>query len=168
MWYMFHLVQRQRGNQLRVEAEGVTTAPALTVWQLVSDANSYPTWGPWSDAGYTREGDPERDGAGAVRWFRYGRTTTVEEVLTAEAGRSLRYTVLSGPPVRNYLAEITLSPVADGTHIRWSARWDRTIGGRIVHRALTRFYPRMMRCLIDAAGRAVPAGPGTESGPEDR
>lgn len=160
--YMFHLVQRKRGELLRVEAEGVTRAPAATVWQLVSDATSYPEWGPWSDAGYTRQGDPARDGAGAIRWFRYGRTTTVEEVLTAETGRRLRYTVLSGPPVRNYLAEVTLIPaVGGGTHIRWSARWDRTIGGLIVHRTLARLYPRIMRCLIEAAERTVPAGSAT-------
>ena len=158
---MFHLVQRQLGERLHVEAEGVARADAVTVWQLISDATSYPLWGPWADAGYRRRGDPARDGAGAIRWFRYGRTTTVEEVLTAETGRRLSYTVVSGPPVRNYLAEVTLSPVRDGTHIRWSARWDRTIGGRIVHRTLVRLYPRIMRCLIEAAELAVPAGPGT-------
>jgi uncharacterized protein YndB with AHSA1/START domain len=160
MRYVFHLVQRRRREALRVEAEGTARAAAAAVWQLVSDAASYPQWGPWSDAGYTRHGDPALDGSGAIRWFRYGRTTTVEKVLTAEAGRRLRYTVIGGVPVRNYLAEVTLSPVTDGTHIRWSARWDRTIGGRIVHRTLSRFYPRMMRCLIEAAERAVPAESG--------
>ena len=160
MRYMFHLVQRQNRPSLRLEAEGTARAAAETVWQLVSDATSYPRWGPWSDAGYTHEGDPALDGAGAIRWFRYGRTTTVEKVLAAEAGRRLSYTVIGGIPVRNYVAEVRLSPVVGGTHIRWSARWDRTIGGRIVHVTLSRFYPRMMRCLIEAAERAVPAESG--------
>jgi uncharacterized protein YndB with AHSA1/START domain len=158
---MSHLVQREHGEPLRVEAEGTTRASAATVWHLVSDATTYPQWGPWSDGGYNRPGDPARDGAGAVRWFRYGRTKTVEEVLAAEAGKRLTYIVIGGIPVRNYLGEVTLSPVAGGTHIRWSAGWDRTIGGRIVHRALSRFYPEMMRCLIKAAEQAVPV----ESGP---
>jgi uncharacterized protein YndB with AHSA1/START domain len=156
---MFHLVQRKRGS-LRVEAEGTARAAAATVWQLVSDATSYPQWGPWSDAGYTRDGDPAPGGPGAIRWFRYGRTTTVEKVLAAEAGKRLSYTVIGGIPVRGYLAEVTLSPVAGGTHIRWSARWHRTTGGRFVHWTLSRFYPRMMRCLIEAAERAVPAESG--------
>ncbi len=159
MRYMFHLVQRRSGEQLGVEAEGTARAPAETVWHLVSDATTYSKWGPWSDGGFSRPGDAARDGAGAVRWFRYGRTKTVEEVLAAEAGKRLSYTVIGGIPVRNYLAEVTLSPVADGTHIRWSARWDRTIGGRIVHRSLSRFYPEMMRRLVQAAEQGQPVSP---------
>jgi uncharacterized protein YndB with AHSA1/START domain len=157
---MFHLVQRRSGEPLGVEAEGTARAPADTVWHLVSDATTYPQWGPWSDGGFGRPGDPARDGVGAVRWFRYGRTKTVEEVLAAKEGKRLSYTVIGGIPVRNYLAEVTLTPVADGTHIRWSARWDRTIGGRFVLRALRRFYPEMMRDLIQAAEQGVPANQG--------
>jgi len=160
MWYMFHLVQRHSRRQLRVEAEGVAMAPAAVVWQLVSDATRYPVWGPWSEAGYHRPGDAAPGGTGAIRWFRYGRTVTVEEVLAAEPGSLLSYTVVRGIPVRNYLAEVTLSPAGDGTHIRWSARWDPTPGGRIVHRTLVRLYPEVMRRLIAAAEHPVPAGSG--------
>ncbi len=156
---MFHLVQRQR-TQLSVEAEGVARAAADTVWRLVSDATSYPEWGPWSDAGYRQHGDAAPGGTGAIRWFRYGRTTTVEKVLAAEPGRCLRYTVVGGIPVRNYLAEVRLTPTGDGTRIVWSACWDRTAGGLIVHRTLVRLYPEIMRRLIEAAEQAVPAGSG--------
>jgi hypothetical protein len=156
---MFHSVQKL-DRQLRVEAHGVARAPASTVWHLVSDATSYPAWGPWQDAGYRQPGDATRDGAGAIRWFRYGRTITVEEVLTAERDRMISYTVVGGLPVRNYLAEVTLTQVEGGTRIDWSARMDRTIRGRIVHRTLVRLYPEIMRRLIDAAERAVPAGSG--------
>jgi uncharacterized protein YndB with AHSA1/START domain len=159
MRYMFHLVQQRSSQPLGVEAEGTARAPAETVWHLVSDATTYPQWGPWSDGGFNRPGDPSHDGAGAVRWFRYGRTKTVEEVLAAEAGKRLSYTVIGGIPVRNYLAEVTLTPVPGGTHIRWSARWDRTIGGRFVHRALSRFYPEMMQGLIQAAEQSQPVSP---------
>ncbi len=134
-------------------------APAAMVWQLVSDATSYPVWGPWSEAGYHRPGDAAPGGTGAIRWFRYGRTVTVEEVLAAEPGSLLSYTVVRGIPVRNYLAEVTLSPAGHGTHIRWSARWDPTPGGRIVHRALVRLYPEVMRRAVSSCGQApaVPA-----------
>jgi polyketide cyclase/dehydrase/lipid transport protein len=79
--------------------------------------------------------------AGAIRWMRYGRTTTVERVLEAEKARRLVYTVVKGIPVRNYRAEITLRPVTEGTYVHWSADWDRTLGGRIVHRKLSTLYP---------------------------
>jgi len=133
---MFRLVQQNRRGQLHVEAEGVARAPAAIVWALVSDANSYSEWGPWSAAGYNRPGDQDRGGAGAIRWFRYRRTTTVEEVVAAEPGKRLGYTVIGGIPVRNYRAEVTLTAVPDGTHVRWSADWDRTLAGRLIHRSL--------------------------------
>jgi uncharacterized protein YndB with AHSA1/START domain len=162
MWYMFHLVQnRDHKARLHVEAEGVARAAPEAVWELVSDASRYCQWGPWSASGYDSPGDPAADGAGAIRWMRYGRTTTVERVLEAEKPRWLVYTVLKGTPARNYRAEITLRPVSDGTHVHWSADWDRTLAGRIVHRKLSTFYPEMFGRLVAAASGTAPGGPDT-------
>ena len=125
------------------------------VWQLVANADSYQEWGPWSASGYEDLGDQPPDGAGVIRWFRYGRTTTVEEVLESEPARRLVYTVVKGIPVRNYRAEVTLSPHGEGTHVRWSASWDRTLPGRIVHRRLRSIYPDVVGRLIAAAEHTV-------------
>jgi hypothetical protein len=65
---------------------------------------------------------------------------------------------VKGIPVRNYRAEVTLSPQGDGTHIRWSASWDRTLLGRVVYRTLRTLYPRVVSLLIAAADLKVPAG----------
>ena len=135
--------------ELHVEAEGVAQAAPQVVWELVADADRYRQWGPWSASGYHSPGD--QDGVGAIRWFRYGRTTTVEKVLESEPGRRLVYTVVKGIPVRNYRAEVTLTPQGQGTHIRWSATWDRTLAGRIVHRQLRSIYPGIVSDLIAAA-----------------
>jgi hypothetical protein len=59
-----------------------------------------------------------------------------------------------GIPVRNYRAEVALSPDGEGTRIRWSASWDRTLPGRIVHSKLRTMYPDIMRRLIAAADHA--------------
>jgi len=139
---------------LHVEAEGVAQAAPEVVWQLVADADSYSEWGPWSASGYENLGDRARDGAGLIRWMRYGRTTTVEKVLESERARRLVYTVVKGIPVRNYRAEVTLSPEGEGTHIRWTATWDRTLPGRIVHRRLRTIYPDVVGRLIAAAERS--------------
>lgn len=40
------------------------------------------------------------------------------------------------PAVRNYLAEVTLTPAADGTRVRWAATWDATLADRIVQISL--------------------------------
>ena len=146
--------------QLRVEAEGVAQAAPEAVWELVANADRYSEWGPWSASGYENLGGQAPDGAGVIRWMRYGRTTTVEKVLESERARRLVYTVVKGIPVRNYRAEVTLSPVGEGTHIRWTANWDRTLPGRVVHRTLRTLYPDIVGRLVAAAERnALPAQP---------
>ena len=144
--------------QLRVEAEGVAQVAPEVVWELVSNADSYSQWGPWSASGYENLGAQAPDGAGVIRWMRYGRTTTVEKVLASEPARRLVYTVVKGIPVRNYRAEVTLTPAGEGTHIRWTASWDRTLPGRVVHSRLRTIYPDVVGPLIAAAERsALPA-----------
>ena len=111
-------------SQLQVAAEQTTRATPEAIWALVSDASSYPQWGPWSAGGYQRPGDTSPRGPGAVQWLRSSHraylryATTIEKILEAEEGRRLTYTVLKGIPVRNYRAEVTLTPTADGTRVR--------------------------------------------------
>ena len=128
------------------------------MWSLVADANSYPQWGPWNEGGYRPpSAGPSRKGS--IQWFRYGRRTiSVEEVLEADEPRRLVYTVVRGLPVKNYRAEITLMPTpASGTSIRWTATWDKTLRGQMVHRRLQQIYRQVMAALIAAADhRGVP------------
>ena len=161
-------------GKLHVEAELTTAAASDNVWALVSDATAYPQWGPWSDAGYRSPGDASPRGPGAVYWLRssrrYGlvRPVMVEKILDAEEGRRLAYTVVRGLPVRNYRADITLTPAADGTRIRWEASWDQTLAGRLVYRPLRRLYPEVVASLAAAAerqpGRVGGSEPASESG----
>jgi uncharacterized protein YndB with AHSA1/START domain len=147
-------------EQLRVEAEGTTDADLEVVWSLLADANSYPRWGPWNDGGYQPPGEgPSR--MGSVQWFRFGRrTTSVEKVLEIEAPRRLVYTVISGIPVKNYRAEVTLTPrVPKGTSIHWTATWDKTFMGKTVHRKLQQVYPQIVTALIAGANRQDAANP---------
>lgn len=138
-------------TDLHVEAEGTTTAAPAAVWPLIADATRYSEWGPWSASGYE---NPDGDtGVGSVRWMRNGPWTTVEKVLEMETSRRIVYNVLRGIPVRNYRAELTLTPDGTGTHIRWAADWDRTLGGWLVHRKLRTLYPQVVAALIAAAER---------------
>jgi uncharacterized protein YndB with AHSA1/START domain len=145
-------------SKLHVEAEQIAAAAPEAVWALVSDATTYPRWGPWSEAAYRSPGDASPRGLGAVYWLRsahrYGLTRPVstEKIIDLDEGRHLAYTVIRGIPVRNYRADITLTPAADGTHVRWAASWDNTLAGRLVHRSLRRLYPDLVAGLATAAG----------------
>ena len=139
-------------SQLEVAAEATTSAGPETVWSLVADANSYPRWGPWNDGGYRppSAGPSRKD---QVQWFRYGRrTVSVEKLLEVQAPNRLVYTVVEGLPVKNYRAEVTLTPTpSKGTSIRWAATWDKTPLGRLVRRKLQKVYVEVIDALVAAA-----------------
>jgi uncharacterized protein YndB with AHSA1/START domain len=147
--------------QLHVEAEATAKASPEAVWALVSDATRYPSWGPWSAGHYEKPGEQTPHGVGAVQVLRsaqryMGRhTTSVEKIVVFEEGQHLAYTVIGGIPVRNYRADVTLTPSAQGTHIRWAATWDNTLLGRMAWRGLRTFYPEMMAGLVAAAEQAA-------------
>jgi uncharacterized protein YndB with AHSA1/START domain len=139
-------------SQLHVEAEGTTRAGPRIVWSLVSNANTYPEWGPWNAGGYRPAWEgPSRKGS--VQWFRYGRrTTSVEQILEVEEPRRVVYKVVSGLPVKNYRAEVALTPTpSGGTSIRWAATWDKTFLGMAVRRKLQHIYPEVVGALVAAA-----------------
>jgi len=146
-------------SKLHVEAERTIAALPETVWALVSDARRYPEWGPWREGRYQRAGDESERGPGAVQVLIsarrvYGRRgKSVERILVAEPERRLVYEVIGGLPVRNYRGEVTLTPADGGTRVHWSADWDNTMGGRLVHRTLREFYPEMLAGLAAAAER---------------
>jgi uncharacterized protein YndB with AHSA1/START domain len=140
-------------DQLHVEAERTARAKPEVIWALIADVSRYPEWGPWRAAGYRTAEAAAPPGPGTVRWLRSARRypATVEKILVAEEPRLLAYTVIGGMPVRNYRSEVTLTPAAGGTHVRWTATWDPTIGGRMVLRALRGLYPRVVADLVAAA-----------------
>ncbi len=147
-------------SQLSVEAEGTTRAGPEVVWSLVANANTFPQWGPWNDGGYRPPSTgPSKEGS--IQWFRYGRrTTSVEQILEVDEPRRVAYTVVSGLPVKNYRAEVTLTPTSSGgTSIRWAASWDKTLLGSVVRRKLLQLYPDIVAALVAAADQQVASSP---------
>jgi uncharacterized protein YndB with AHSA1/START domain len=148
-------------TRLHVEAEQIARATPATIWPLISDATQFAQWGPWSVAEYRSPGDTSPHGPGAVYSLRsasraYGRyVTSVEKTLEVDEGRRLSYTVVGGMPVKNYLGEITLTPVDEATtRIRWTATWDKTLAGQLVQRGLRTFFPPMLADLVAAAEKS--------------
>ena len=147
-------------SQLSVEAEGTTRAGPEVVWSLVADANTFPQWGPWNDGGY-RPPSAGPSHEGSIQWFRYGRRrTSVEQILKVDEPRRVTYTVVRGLPVKNYRAEVILTPTSSGgTSIRWAASWDKTLLGRLVRRKLLQVYPDIVAALVAAADQQVTSSP---------
>jgi uncharacterized protein YndB with AHSA1/START domain len=126
-------------------------APAERIWELLADARSWPRWAPFDEA--TVE---DGEGLGELRRFRTGRRVTRERLTGFDPPRRLEYELVSGIPIRDYRAEVTLTPDGDGTAIRWHSRFRPKIPGTgaLARRGLERFIRRTAEGLAREAEQA--------------
>jgi uncharacterized protein YndB with AHSA1/START domain len=138
-------------RRLHVEAEKDAQASPAAVWSLLADADAYCRWGIWSESAWDSAAGTAPGAPGSIRRLRSGRVRVVEQILEVDEGRRLAYTVLRGLPVRHYRAEVTVTPKADGAHIRWAGEWDATLLGRLLRRRLSATYAEVVGRLVAAA-----------------
>jgi len=137
------------GHRYRV---GATASAGIdAVWPLIGQARRWSDWSFLTRSVLERDGSPDPDGVGAVRHFtRYGIGSR-EEVVAWDPPHHLGYRILSGFPVRNYRADVTLTSEGSGTRIDWAGTFDPKIpaSGRILDVVL----PAMMQRFADAVAR---------------
>jgi hypothetical protein len=110
-----------------VEATVRASAPRQAVWDLLADLRSWQEWGDWQVTEIEREGNPPPNGVGALRRMVRRPLSMKEQVEIYEPPSRFGYTMVSGLPLRNYHAIVTLTEAgADGacTNIHWESRFD--------------------------------------------
>jgi uncharacterized protein YndB with AHSA1/START domain len=139
----------------RIELEQYIAAPPSRVWPVLCDHEGMPRWMPVREVVRRRPGSPEPNGVGAVRTIR-GMGLVVEEQITGwKAGERFEYVLTEGAPLRDYVGEMVLEPVENGTLVRWCVRFRPLIPGtgalieRLVRAGLARGLSRLKR-LIEA------------------
>lgn len=145
------------------DLERTAEAPIETVFTVLADGAGWSTWTRIGETTLEREGEPAPDGVGALRLFRTGPYRTREEVTEYEApeGGTARfgYRLVSGLPVRDYRAEVTLTATgATTTTVHWQGSF---APGRPGTRRLTALFLRaavtgILRALVDEAERRTP------------
>jgi hypothetical protein len=123
-----------------IDVEAVSEADPGTIYRLLADGSTWPSWSPIESFELEAEGDPE--GVGAIRVFRLGRTTGRDQVLELVPDRRVRYATLSGVPVREYVGTVDLEPLDDGrTRIHWQSSFFPKVRGTgaLVERTIRRF-----------------------------
>ena len=147
-----------------IEHHATTSADPATVYALLRDGASWPTWSPIDAFELERPGESEREGVGAVRVLRSGRVTGRDTIVELVPDRRLSYTHASSLPVRDYRGDIDLTPVAGGTEIRWATSFEPKIPGHRraaaprpgrVHRGVPRVSRRARRRPLASAARAA-------------
>ncbi|QBS44627.1 SRPBCC family protein [Nocardia sp. CS682] len=142
------------------DATATSAAPPAVVWRLLLDSRTWPLWStvdalvPERCSGLDPNG---RDGVGAVRAFRTGRTVTGERLTGLVEEKQLTYEDAFNWSLRNYQAVIDLVPAAaGGTIIHWygtySARWGM---GWLLQRVMRRVMQQMADGLAAHAAAEV-------------
>ena len=122
-------------------------APVDAVWPLIGEARRWKEWAFLTRSDLVREGVPAPDGVGAVRRFTLFGVGSREEVLAWEPPTHLGYTLLRGFPVRDYRADVIITPNRGGTILTWSVRFNPKVPGTgavmwVVLRLLIRGFAR--------------------------
>jgi hypothetical protein len=145
----------------RIEHHATTSADPATVYALLRDGATWPSWSPIESFELERPGADDPEGLGAVRVFRNGRVTGRDTIVELVPERRFSYTHVSSLPIRNYRADVDLEPDGEGTAIRWVSAFDPKIPGtgRLMRRALDGFIAGLTDGLAQraAAGAAARA-----------
>jgi hypothetical protein len=122
------------------EVTAESTAPPEVVFAIVARGSGWRDWaGPMiRHSSLEREGTPAPDGVGAIKKLGAWPVFSREETVEYDPPRRYAYTILSGPPARNYKAVIELAPRGDGTAIHWTATFEPKIPG--TGRLISRFF----------------------------
>ena len=125
----------------RIDVHAVSDAPPSAVFALLHDVSTWPDWADFPD------------GVGAIRAFT-GQANTREEVVAVEQDRHFAYVLLSGIPIRDYRADVRLTPTASGgTEISWQSSFTAKVPGttRLIEKRLGAFIDDTARRLASAA-----------------
>jgi hypothetical protein len=135
----------------RIEHRATTSADPATVYALLRDGESWPTWSRIDSVELERPGTGEPEGVGAVRVLRSGRITGRDTIAELVPDRRFSYTHTSTLPIRDYRGDVDLEPTAAGTAIRWVSEFDPKIPGTgpLVRRVLDGFIKGMVNGLAE-------------------
>jgi hypothetical protein len=166
MYHLVHAPKEYTMGHKQIDVTATTTARPSDVYALLRDGSTWPTWSPLGSFELEREGASEREGLGAIRIFKTGRTRSCEEIVELIPDRRLSYALRSGLPLRGYRADVDLEPIDGGTTIHWRSSFDPKVPGTgwFYRLVLARFIARTARGLADYAATAPRVGSASTAG----
>lgn len=147
-------------HRQRIDVQVDTRAAAHVVHGLLRDGASWPRWTSIDSFQLERAGDREREGVGAIRVFRKGRVTGRDQVAEVIPDRRFSYLHLSGLPVRDYRADVDLTPTTEGTRISWHIEFTPKVPGTgwLWRWGIGRFIKQSARGLAEYAHTTASPG----------
>ncbi|MEY2431379.1 MAG: hypothetical protein QOC92_1104 [Acidimicrobiaceae bacterium] len=136
-----------------IDEKAWSAADPDTIYNLLSEGATWPTWSRIGSFELEQPGEGGGEGLNAIRVFRTGRTASRERLVELVPGRRLSYVLLSGLPLRDYRADVDLTPSEGGTTIRWHSTFapKRPGTGWLYRWALGKFIRGCVRGLAQHA-----------------
>ena len=98
------------------------SAPIETVFDVLTDHESYARLTPLRSSTLERKGAPDRNGVGAVRVLKLAGPPIREEVTGWERPTRFSYRMLSGAPVKEHTGTVELSTRGGNTELVWRVK----------------------------------------------
>lgn len=135
-----------------------TAATPERVFDVLTDHRAYPSFTPLRRVELEREGEPPPNGVGAIRVLHAVGPPIREEVTLFERPRRFSYRLLSGAPVRDHVATVTLDPENGGTRVVYTINSTPTVplGKAAVLAVLKLSIRRLLKGAVSEAGRGSP------------
>jgi hypothetical protein len=118
-------------SEFSFAAQARSSASPEVVFGILADATGWKDWAGWfiRESFWEREGTPPPGGVGAIKRLGAKPVYSREETVDFDPPKHYAYRILSGQPVKNYRADIDLTPSDGGTHITWASRFEPSIPG---------------------------------------
>ncbi len=112
-----------------IEVTARSRADAATIFALETNGGRWSSWARplVPQSAWERQGDPPPGGVGAVRLLGLRPLWVREETVAYEQDRRHEYVMRTPMPVRDYRAELVLTPLPDGTDIVWRGSFTERI-----------------------------------------
>ena len=132
--------------------EADAAAPPEKVFEVLADHRGYANISRIRRVELEREGDPPPNGVGAIRKLHAVGPPLREEILEFVPNERLRYTLLSGAPLKDHYGTVTLTPNGqNSTHIAY--RLDTTPTIRPLSGLTVRIARMSIKQLLDGIVR---------------
>jgi hypothetical protein len=108
-------------RRFTIEITARSRADAATIFALETDGGRWSSWARplVPQSAWERQGDPPPGGLGAVRLLGLRPLWVREETVAYEQDRRHAYAMRTPMPVRDYQAELILTPTTHGTDVVW-------------------------------------------------
>nr|WP_042177723.1 SRPBCC family protein [Kibdelosporangium sp. MJ126-NF4]CEL12698.1 hypothetical protein [Kibdelosporangium sp. MJ126-NF4]CTQ93562.1 hypothetical protein [Kibdelosporangium sp. MJ126-NF4] len=132
-----------------------SAAPPGAVYALLRDGSTWPDWSTLEKFVLEKPGSPEPESVGAIRNFFTGRYKMREQIAELVPDKRFSYTLLSGLALKDYRADVDLTPSGDGTDIRWHTSFRPKVPGMggIYRRTLYKLTADLAARLAEYAAR---------------